>query len=219
MTLVMSSSARGAKWAITSEHCSFFQSCNSQQQISLKHNKTTHTHFVHSPYLIIRWNNCNGENTAALLRLSQKAHREVIQGERRDYGSVTSDFSLLLMIASIVWKASCGMCATHGYYMQTYYPWQKKWDEKREIMVRELLPQGGITHSLQESWFPSDFRRLRNASCALVVRRSPVTSPPSVCVCAYCMTGTCIVSTWVCVLAWLIYVCHTFPSIRHKLGL
>lgn len=45
-----------------------------------------------------------------------------MQGEQRDYGSVTSDFSLLLMIASIVWKASCGKCATHGYYTQTYYP-------------------------------------------------------------------------------------------------
>lgn len=51
-----------------------------------------------------------------------KAHGEVMQGEQRDYGSVTSDFSLLLMIASIVWKASCGKCATHGYYTQTYYP-------------------------------------------------------------------------------------------------
>lgn len=39
-----------------------------------------------------------------------------MQGEQADYGSVASDFSLLLLIASIVWKASCGKRATHGYY-------------------------------------------------------------------------------------------------------
>lgn len=43
MTLVVSSSTSSAKWAITSQHCWIFWSCNSQQQILLKHNKTTHT--------------------------------------------------------------------------------------------------------------------------------------------------------------------------------
>ncbi len=126
-----------------------------------------------------------------------------MQGEQRDYGSVTSDFSLLLLIASIVWKASCGKRSTHGYYTQTYYPWQKKWDEKREIIAKELLPRGGITHSLQEGWFPSDWRRLHNSSCVLVVRRSPVTSAPPVCVfeCTlYCVLMTCIVCTCMCFL-------------------
>lgn len=131
-----------------------------------------------------------------------KAQRKVEQGEPRDYGSVTSDFSLLLLIASIVWKASCGKRATHGYYTQTYYPWQKKWDEKTEIIAKELLPQGGITHSLQRGWFPSDWRRLHNSSCALVVRRSPVTSPPPVWVCkciVYYVFMKCMVCDYMCV--------------------
>lgn len=52
------------------------------------------------------------------------AHGEVVQGEQSDYGSAASDFSLLLLllIASIVWKASCGKRSTHGYYTGTYYP-------------------------------------------------------------------------------------------------
>lgn len=97
----------------------------------------------------IMWGNGKKENTIALIfRTLPNACREAVQDERRDYGSVTSDFSLLL-IASVVWKASCGKRATHGYYTQTYYPWQKKWDEKREIIVKAALPQGGITHSQQ----------------------------------------------------------------------
>lgn len=44
---------------------------------------------------------------ALLFKSLPAAHTEVVQGERGDYGSVTSDFSLLLLIASIVWKASC----------------------------------------------------------------------------------------------------------------
>lgn len=109
--------------------------------------------FIFSPlnsYLHqIMWGNGKKENTIALIfRTLPNACREAVQDERRDYGSVTSDFSLLL-IASVVWKASCGKRATHGYYTQTYYPWQKKWDEKREIIVKAALPQGGITHSQQ----------------------------------------------------------------------
>lgn len=168
-------------------------------------NATNHTNplfFPPSPYQII-WDNCKEENTVALLfKTLPKAHGEVVQGEQRDYGSVTSDFSLLLLIASIVWKASCGKRSTHGYYTQTYYPWQKKWDEKREIIAKEPLPRGGITHSLQDGWFPSDWRRLRNSSRALVVRRSPVTSPPPVCVIecmVYCGLMTFIVCTCLCV--------------------
>lgn len=126
---------------------------------------------------------------------------------------MTSDFSLLLLIASIVWTASCGKRST-GYYTQIYYPWQTKWDEKREIIVKEPLPQDGIAQSLQEGWFPSDWSTLRNSSCALVVRRSPVTSPPPVCVCvfecmAYCVWGRLIV--WTCMwFAWLILVSLLF---------
>lgn len=169
-------------------------------------NATNHTNplFSHpSPYQII-WDNCKEENTIAqLFKTFPNAGREVVQGERRDYGSVTSDLSLLLLIASIVWKASCGRRSTHGYYTQTYYPWQKKWDEKRGIIAKELLPRGGITHSLQEGWFSSDWRRLRNSSRALVVHRSPITSPPHVCVCVfecmvYCVLMTCIVCTRIC---------------------
>lgn len=51
--------------------------------------------------------------------------------------------------------------------------------------MRELLPRDGITQSLQEGWFPSDWRRLDNSSCVLVVPRSPVTTPPSKCAWVY----------------------------------
>ena len=216
-------SALGAKWAITSEYCCIlagspglfvtssaafdvFQSHKRNPVLDFYSNATDHTHthththtYIHThtssspcPYLII-WDNCKEENSVAQLF---KTRSEVLQGElgerERDYGSVTSDFSLLLLIASIVWTASCGKRST-GYYTQIYYPWQTKWDEKREIIVKEPLPQDGITQSLQGGWFPSDWSTLRNSSCALVVRRSPVTSPPPVCVfecMAYCVWKT-----------------------------
>lgn len=42
---------------------------------------------------------------AVLFETFPKAHREAAHEEQRDYGSVTSDFFLLLMIVSIVWKS------------------------------------------------------------------------------------------------------------------
>ncbi len=230
MTLVISFnyfSALGAKWAIIAAHLLhsagllrlfiksseafhiFFRVIHSDStHIFIVLWKNTHTFLFPSSYQII-WDNCEDENTVApLFKILPKAHRDVVRSERRDYGSVTSDFSLLVLIASIVWKASCRKGSTHGYYTQSYYPWQKNWDEKREITVKELLPRDGITQSLQEGWSPSDWRRLRNSTFALVVRQSPVTSPLCVCVCVWvngllCGDDLCIIWACICVILLL----------------
>ena len=150
--------------------------------------------FLFFAYQIL-WDNCNDDSAVALLFASLPiAHWEGVHGEHRDYGSLASVFSLLLLIAGFVWKASRGKCLTRGCYTQSYYPWRKNWDEKGEIIVKEPLPRDGIAQSLQEGWFPSEWGRLDNTSGVLVVRQSPVTSPLSVCVC--------VGGTWY---LWLIY--------------
>lgn len=102
-------------------------------------------------------------------------------------------FSLLLMIAGVLLKASCGKCATHGYYTQTYYPWQKKWDEKREIIERATTLGWNSTQPAGRLVFP-----LIGQDCVTSVVALLCIGHPSqdvhlcVCVCV-CVSLTCLV--------------------------
>lgn len=120
------------------------------------------------PHYQIKIDNCKDERTVALLENPKTvgawwAERLWLSDFRFFFF-----FPLLLMIASIVWRASCGKCSTHRYHTHAYYPWQKEWDE---IIVKELL-----LRSLQEGCSPCDWRRLDNFSRVLVVWRWPITS-------------------------------------------
>lgn len=59
------------------------------------------------------------EITIRLFVTFPKAHKASVHGECRDYGSVTLDFSPLLLITCIVWLASLGKRSTRGYYAHT----------------------------------------------------------------------------------------------------
>lgn len=77
-------------------------------------------------------------------------------------------------------------------------------------MAKELLPRDRITHSLQGDWFPSDWRRLRNSSCALVVHQSAVTG----CVCSLCGDELYRMYMHVCFLLDLLACLSLFVSIQ-----
>lgn len=71
---------------------------------------------MHS-FFHIMWDNHKAESTVSLFfETFPKAHKESVHAQWRDYGSVTWDFSLLLLITCIVWLASRGKRSTLGYY-------------------------------------------------------------------------------------------------------
>lgn len=89
---------------------------------------------------------------------------------------------------------------------------ETRWKE-RNNSERAATMGWNNTRSLQGGWFPSDWRRLRNSSCALVVLQSPVTRPPCLC---FCVSLQPIVCWWILqfVLACAFFLLDLFTWLR-----
>lgn len=83
-----------------------------------------------SPHYQIKIDNCKDERTAALLENPKTVGVWWVERLWLSDFRFFFFFPLLLLIASIVWRASCGKCSAHRYHTHAYYPWQKEWDEK-----------------------------------------------------------------------------------------